>query len=88
MKMNIPSWSVGGQFTQTITARWTPGQLTTNPPVVIDGGKTAWVLGQDASGEYYKFLWACQYLWAPVGSMGPNYDKVWNGTPLPTNVVE
>jgi hypothetical protein len=87
MQMDIPAGSVVGQFTQTITARWAPGQLTT-PPVVIDGGKTAWVLGQDASGEFYKFLWACQYLWVPVGSMGPNYDKLWNGAPLPTKVVE
>jgi len=51
-------------------------------------GQTAWVLGVDESGEYYKIAWGCNYLWVLTSTMGPNYDKVWNGAPLPTTVVE
>jgi hypothetical protein len=42
----------------------------------------------DASGEFYQFVWSCNLLWAPVNTLGPNFDDVWNGTPLPTTVVE
>ncbi|MBI5961288.1 MAG: hypothetical protein HY866_21295 [Chloroflexi bacterium] len=80
--------SVVGRFNQTSAAYWEPGQLTENQTITIDEGKTAWVVGQDESGKYYKFVWACQYLWALVGTMGPNPDIVWNSAPLPTRVVE
>jgi hypothetical protein len=83
----LPPWAVVGTFNQTIQAFWAPGKLTTNPPVVIEGGKTAWVLGVDETGGYYKFLWACQFLWAPVGTLGPNFDEVWRGRPLPGGPV-
>jgi len=55
---------------------------------VLPAGKTAWVLGQDASGQFYKIVWTCTMLWVPVSTMGPNFDAVWNGAPLPTNVVQ
>jgi len=51
-------------------------------------GQTAWVLGVDKSGEYYKIVWGCATLWVLTSTMGPNYDEVWNGAPLPTTVVE
>jgi len=50
--------------------------------------KTAWVIGMDASGQFYQIAWACNYLWVPVSSIGPNYDEVWDGTPLPTDIVD
>ena len=83
----LPSWAVGGTFTQTVQVFWKPGELTI-PPVIIDADKTAWVLGRDTTGGYYKFLWACDLLWTPVSTMGPNYDAVWLGKPLPTQVVD
>jgi hypothetical protein len=83
----LPPWAVVGTFNQTIQAFWAPGKLTTNPPVMIEAGKTAWVLGVDETGGYYKFLWACQILWAPVSTLGPNYDDVWQGRPLPGGPV-
>lgn len=64
-----------------------PGQLT-NPLYGLTPGTTAWVLGMDASGEYYKIEWACQQLWVLAETMAPNYDAVWNGMPLPTNGVD
>ncbi len=83
----IPSTAVVGAFVADAPTYYEPGKLT-NPVVTIAAENTAWVLGVDASGMYYKIVWVCQYLWVPVSSMGPNYDAVWNGTPLPTGVVE
>jgi len=82
----LPSGSAVGAFVANAPAYSAPGVLVT-PAVTFAAGKTAWVLGQDASGQYYKIAWACNYLWVPKASMGPNFDKVWNGTPLPTKVV-
>ena len=83
----IPSTAVVGAFTQTTPVYWAPGKMT-DPVVSIEAGKTAWVLGLDATGQYYKIVWVCDLLWVPVNTIGPNYDAVWNGAPLPTGVVE
>lgn len=83
----IPSTAVGGAFVADAPVYWKPGELT-NPLVTIKAGNTARVLGQDASGQYYKIIWVCDFVWVPKATMGPNYDAVWNGAPLPTNVVE
>jgi hypothetical protein len=87
VSLTIPSGSVVGAFVADANTYYKPGNLT-NPVVTIPAGNTAWVIGKDASGAYYKIIWVCQYLWVPFGTMGPNYDAVWNGTPLPTGVVE
>ena len=55
--------------------------------LTMAAGKTAWVLGMDASGEFYKIVFSCTYLWVPVQAMGSNLDDVWQGTPLPASVV-
>ncbi len=83
----LPAGSVQGTFVADAATSWSPGNLT-NPIVTIPAGQSAWVLGLDATGAYYKIVWVCDYLWVPVGSIGPNYDEVWNGAPLPTGVVE
>lgn len=85
--MNMPKTAVVGAFVADARAHWKPGMML-EPEVVLQAGKTAWVLGMDATGAYYKIVWNCDYLWVPVSSMGPNYDGVWNGTPLPTGVVQ
>jgi hypothetical protein len=77
--------AVVGTFLFDTALQGTPGD---NSPYVVDAGQTAWVLGMDESGMYYKIVWACGYYWVPVGSMGPNFDEVWNGYPLPTTVVK
>jgi hypothetical protein len=82
----ITDSAVVGSFVSTTNGYWAPGEMS--PDVVIEAGKTAWVLGVDESGAYYKIIWACSTLWVPVETMGPNFDNVWNGTPLPTAVVE
>lgn len=85
--MPIPATAVGGSFVADAPVYWKPGELTT-PLVTIKAGNTARVIGQDASGQYYKIVWACDFVWVPKATMGPNYDAAWNGAPLPTAVVE
>lgn len=87
-KIPIPDQSVVGSFLSDADAYWAPGKPTENPLVTIGEGNTAWVLGQDDTGQYYKIVWVCQYLWVQKSTMGPNFDAVWNGTPLPTTVVD
>ncbi|MEW6580160.1 MAG: hypothetical protein AB1435_13335 [Chloroflexota bacterium] len=82
--LDVPATAVVGSFVADAPLYWTPGELT-SPLVTIPAGKTAWVLGTDDSGGYYKIVWACDMVYVPVSAMGPNYDAVWNGRPLPTS---
>lgn len=77
--------SVVGDLPLGSPAYYEPGNLA--PGVFINPG-TYWVLGVDESGEYYKIVVSCQYLWVRVGTMQPNFDAVWQGRPLPTRVVD
>jgi hypothetical protein len=83
----IPEGSVVGAFVSSAPVFWEPGKEAV-PPLTIEASKTAWVLGVDATLAYYKIIWACQYLWVPVGTMGPNNDTLWNGKALPVTVVK
>jgi len=85
--MPIPATAVGGTFVADAPLYWAPGKLT-SPLVTIAAGNSARVLGLDATGQYYKIIWVCDFLWVPKATLGPNYDAVWNGAPLPTGVVE
>jgi hypothetical protein len=75
-----------GTFVANADVYAEPGTLT-SPLITLEAGKTAWVLGVDASGQYYKLVWSCSILWVKTSTMGPNYDAVWQGHPLPTGVV-
>jgi hypothetical protein len=86
VQMPIPDTAVVGSFVRTTPAYWTPDKLT-SPLITIPVGKTAWVLGTDPSGRYYEIVWVCNLLWVPVNTMGPNYDDVWKGRPLPGKVA-
>ena len=77
--------AVVGDMPAATQADYAPGQVASG--VVINPG-TYWVLGEDASGKYYKILLACQYLWVPVESMQPSFQAPWQGQPLPTDNVE
>jgi len=80
----LPEGSVVGAMPLNTQAYFAPGEIAEG--VIINAG-TYWVLGVDESGQYYKILLACQYLWVPVDSMGPSYQAPWTGQPLPTQVV-
>ncbi len=77
--------AVVGDLPFSTQAYYAPGEVS--PGVVIDPG-TYWVLGEDASGEYYKIVLSCQYLWVPINSMQPSFQAPWSGQPLPTTVVD
>lgn len=82
---SAPVGSVVGDMPNNTQAFYAPGKIS--PDVTINAG-TYWVLGEDASGEYYKILLACQYLWVPIDSMQPSYQAPWTGQPLPTQIVQ
>jgi len=84
---NIPEQAVSGTFLTTAEIYWAPGELV-NPMTYIEAGKSYWVAGQDETGMYRKVLIACTWVWVRAETVGPNFDEVWNGTPLPTTVVE
>lgn len=79
--------AVVGQFEDNTPVYWAPDHLAL-PATVIPTGKTAWVFGMDSSRLYYLIRWACDFLWVPVRALGPNYDRVWNGTALPTCTLQ
>lgn len=83
----LPATAVVGAFVATTPIYFAPraDAVTT---VIMEAGKTVWVFGLDASGQYYKAVISGKYFWVPKATMGPNYDKVWLGRPLPTVVVE
>ena len=87
LSMQLTNDAAVGTFVADTTVLWGPdaNAMTT---LTMPAGKTAWVLGVDDSGQFYKFAWSCSYLWAPVSMLGPNFDAVWDGTPLPISVVE
>ncbi|MFN8528452.1 MAG: hypothetical protein U0670_07565 [Anaerolineae bacterium] len=82
--LNVPSGSVVGDMPNSTQAFYSPGNIS--PGLFINPG-TYWVIGQDASGQFYKIILACQYLWVPVDSMQPSFQSPWTGQPLPTRVV-
>jgi hypothetical protein len=84
---DIPPQAVVGAFTQTAEIYWAPGHLAAGEPPV-ETGKTYWVAGQDETGMYRKILIACEWVWVRAETVGPNFDEVWNGRPLPGTIVE
>jgi hypothetical protein len=85
VQIPLPEWAVVGQFTADTVLEWEPGQAT---DATVEAGNTTWVLGVNEAGTHYLVYWGCTRAWVPIGNMGPNYDEVWNGTPLPTVVVD
>ncbi len=82
----VPDTAVMGTFVSDALLHYAPGKLIA-PQSSLSAGQSAYVLGIDSTGEYYKIIWVCQHLWVPVDAVGPTYGDVWNGQPLPTNTV-
>ncbi len=83
----LPPDAAVGTFTNWADFYWMPGEKL-YPPLSMEPGQSLWVVGQDETGMYKKVVLSCQYLWVESAVIGPNYDETWNGTPLPTTVVE
>jgi hypothetical protein len=79
--------AVVGSFVADAPLYAEPGVLI-SPTITIPAGKTYWVSGLDASGQYYRIFLQCSVVWVPASAVGPNYDSVWNGAALPTTVIE
>ena len=81
--------AVVGRFVHTAETYWAPDfSKKTEPEVLIPWNTTLWTFGVDESGQFRKVVLNCTYLWVPVETMGPNFDEVWGGAPLPMTVVE
>jgi len=81
--------AVVGRFVHTAETYWAPDfSKKTEPEVLIPWNTTLWTFGVDESGQFRKVVLNCTYLWVPVETMGPNFDELWGGTPLPMTVVE
>ncbi len=78
--------AVVGKFVSAAALYWEPYKQT-EPPAIIGVGESAWVYGLDETEAFYEIAWSCQVLWVPKDTMGPNYDEVWQGRPLPTTIV-
>lgn len=81
----IPDGAVGAVVLSDARVYWKPGAVTEH---VLTAGTTLRAIGLDAGGEYYQVLYGCDFLWVKAATLGPNYDEVWNGAPLPTTVIE
>lgn len=82
----LPDGSVVGTFTTTTELYYAPNTDAATD-TVMEIGKSLWVTGMDASGQFYQVVLSGKFLWVPVGTIGPTYDDVWNGAPLPTTMV-
>lgn len=86
-QISIPPQAVVGQFNANSELYWSPGNQIF-PMLYVETGNTYYVAGQDQSEQYYKILLACDWLWVRKETVGPNYDDVWQGKPLPTDIVQ
>jgi hypothetical protein len=85
--VNVPAQAVVGTFNWNSELYWMPGEPV-SPVKSMEAGQSLWVAGQDESEMYYKVNLACDWYWVRKETMGPNYDDVWNGAPLPQDIVE
>ena len=83
----IPTQAVVGTFT-TATPLYFAPTADGASSYVMEAGQSLWVYGVNEAGTFYKVLLSGKTYWVPVANIGPTYDDVWNGTPLPGTVVE
>jgi hypothetical protein len=84
--VQMPDWSVMGQFVANTPLYYAPN-ANAKTSIVMNAGKTLWVLGKDKSGEFYEVILSGAYLWAPVDSLESVASAPWNGRVLPGEVV-
>ncbi len=83
----IPDTAVVGTFTTSTPLYFQP-EASSASTYSMRAGQSLWVFGLDESGEFYQVLLSGRIYWIPVDTMGPDFDAVWQGHPLPTNIVE
>jgi hypothetical protein len=83
---SLTAGAVVGRLNANTQALWAPS-FRAPTDTILEVGTTWWVLGTDTSGRFYEILVSCQPVWVPASAMGPNFDEVWNGRPLPSDVI-
>ena len=82
----IPDYAVVGALLRSTPVYYAPDPAAVGT-VELEVPMTLWVFGLDQSGQFYLTMLAGRKFWLPVEVLGPNYDDVWHGRPLPTTVV-
>ncbi len=82
----IPSTAVVGRFLVDTPIYTMPDPSAATTPIMT-AGMSAWVYGVDPGGHYYLVMFAGSFFWVPMETMGPNYDDVWHGRPLPNGIT-
>jgi hypothetical protein len=85
--VELPATAVVGTFTAAAELLYAP-DASAGTGVTMTPGQSLWVYGVDSTGEFHKVVMSGSMFWVPVGSIEPNYDDVWDGMPLPVDVVE
>lgn len=80
----IPYDGVMGDIPFSTQAYFAPGKQANG--VTVNAG-TYIVVGVDESGDFYKIIVACDYVWVPVSAVQPSFQSPWSGQPLPSGVV-
>lgn len=77
-----PSSGVQGRILETTFGYFEPSYASATN-VTLQQGTSWWVV--DAQRGFYELWIACraQNVWVPAGVLGPNFDDVWQGAPLP-----
>jgi hypothetical protein len=83
----IPDDAVMGTFTAD-TALYFQPDVNAATAYTMGTGQSLWVYGLDSSGAFYQVLLSGDTYWVPVSSIGPTNSPPWNGTPLPSGVVQ
>ena len=83
----IPDDAVMGTFTADTALHFQPDASAVTP-YTMDVGQSLWVFGLDSSGAFYQVLLSGKTYWVPVSSIGPTYSPPWNGTSLPSGMVQ
>lgn len=81
------SKAVSGAFVAPAPVYWAPS-YDKKTGLTIAAGKTFYTFGVDETGDFRQVLLACTLVWVPADTMGPNFDAVWNGAPLPMTVID
>ncbi len=83
--LTLPSGSVVGNTPYQTQVYWEPGKVS--PGIFLNPGNY-WVIGTDETGQFYKIMLSCQFVWVPVQDFQPSFEAPWSGQPLPTTVVK
>ena len=83
----MPEGAVVGTFVTTTPLYW-DDSMDAASDIVMEAGQSLWVYGLNEAGTFYKVLLSGTTHWVPVANIGPTFDGVWSGAPLPTAVVD